>query len=152
MRQYFPVFGQYGSLQGRHCVTLLLCLDYFAFKVNTFLNIIPASFYHFTHPMQRTWPDLQLVLNIHERIPIYISSRSVWNVTISSIHSKQICYFWLGTVHKTKTQHTITEIKVTFCHYKVHFKTAWRMHERKDSLQENDMSHWIYGIKEAKHK
>lgn len=77
MRQFFPVFRQYGNLQRLHCVTLLLCLDYFAFKVNTFFNVIPASFYHFIHPMQRTWPDLQLVLNIHERTPIYISSGSV---------------------------------------------------------------------------
>lgn len=112
-----------------------------AVKGNLFVNTMPASFYHFIHPMQCTRTDLQLMLNTHQLTPIYISSGTVSDVIVSGILSKQVCNFCSGTVYKTKTQCTVTELEVTFCHYKVHFNTACRMHEGEDSLQDNDMSH-----------
>lgn len=61
------------------------------------MNIIPTSFYHSMHPMECIWPDLELMLNIHELTLIYISSESVEDVTEAGILSKQIFYFCLST-------------------------------------------------------
>lgn len=76
-----------------------------AVKGNLFVNTMPASCYHFIHPMQCTRTDLQFMLDTHELTWIYISSGTVSDVIVSGILSKQVCNFFL--VPYIKPRHNV---------------------------------------------